>query len=207
MRNSSPRFLDRLPQVFTAREASSFMPGIKSPAHALSRMVSNHELLRLRRGLFAANGSIDAFFVANRMVPNSYISFESALSHYGMIPERVDKVMSVCLTRHTSIESEVGNFEFMAQTFELFSKAHTLEFREGYSIRIATREKALLDTISRMRVRATSMTEEDAARFVIDGLRVEEDSIRSLSIRALRQLSPLYPSHLIHLFISSLKRP
>lgn len=205
MRNATHDFMNHLPPVFSAREAASLMLGIRSPAHVLSRMVDNQELVRLRRGLFAATGSIDTFFAANRLVPNSYVSFETALSHYGMIPERVETVMSVCLTRHTRITTEAGDFEFMAQTHELFSASHTLEFRQGYSVRIATREKALLDTISRMRIRATSMTEDDARRFVIEGLRVEEDTIHSLSIRELRRLSPFYTSRLIHLFVSSLR--
>lgn len=132
MRNATHEFMTNLPPVFNAREAASRMVGVSSPAHVLSRMVDNHELVRLRRGLFAVTGSIDTFFAANRMVPNSYISFETSLSHYGMIPERVETVMSVCLTRHTRVSSDVGEFEFMAQTLDLCSASHTLEFRDGY---------------------------------------------------------------------------
>lgn len=205
MKSQRQEFMNHLPPVFNAREAAAYMRGISSPAHLLSRMVNNHELIRLRRGLYANAQSIDPFFAANRLVENSYVSFETALSHYGMIPERVETTMSVCLSRPLRFSTEVGEFQYITQTHEIFSSSHTLEFREGYSIRIATREKALLDTISRMRIKATNMTEEDARRFVNEGLRVEEETARSLSIRELRRLSPLYSSRAVHLFVESMK--
>ena len=46
-------------------------------------------LIRIKRGLYTNNLKIDAPIIANVCYEPSYISFEYALSYYGLIPEYV----------------------------------------------------------------------------------------------------------------------
>ncbi|MCX6127860.1 MAG: hypothetical protein NTX25_02200 [Proteobacteria bacterium] len=205
MKQKRLKFLTHLLPVFEAREAEALMSNYAAPKHLLMRLVANEDIIRLRRGLYTNVQSIDHFFIANRLISPSYVSFETALAHYAMIPDRVETTMSVTTHRGTSFANAVGLFQFHNQTVEIYSSSYTLEQREGYFIRIATREKALLDSISRMRVRATQMTKEEALRLAIEDLRVDESSLSSLSIRELRRLAPLYRSRAVSLLVESLR--
>jgi predicted transcriptional regulator of viral defense system len=60
----------------------------------ISRWVKVGRLHQLRRGLYALAPPYQKivphpFLVANRLVQGSYVSLQSALAHYGMIPEYV----------------------------------------------------------------------------------------------------------------------
>jgi len=74
-------------------------------------------LYQLRRGLYALAPPYQKvkphpFTIANRMVRGSYVSSQSALSHYGLIPEVVPVVTSVTASRRGQWETELGNFLF-----------------------------------------------------------------------------------------------
>jgi predicted transcriptional regulator of viral defense system len=52
--------------------------------------------IKLRNGLYSLEGKTPpVFFIANKLYRPSYISLETALSHYGIIPEVVYSVTSV----------------------------------------------------------------------------------------------------------------
>lgn len=204
MHRIATNFKTQLPPVFEASEAEYLMASYASPAHLLMRLVAHGEFIRLRRGLYADTQRIDHFLIANRLVSPSYVSFETALAHYGMIPERVEAIMSVTTHRGTKFSTPVGLFQFHNQKVEIFSSSYLVESKDGYSIRIATKEKALLDTIARMRVPATMMTVDEARRLVVEDLRIDESLLKTLSVRELRRLAPLYTSRAVAQFVLTL---
>lgn len=70
----------------------------------LSRWVKAGRLYQLRRGLYALAPPFQKvkphpFVIANRMVRGSYVSLQSALAYYGLIPEVVPLTTSVATTR------------------------------------------------------------------------------------------------------------
>ena len=78
--------------------------------------------------------------IANRIYRHSYISLETALGHYSLIPDSVYQMRS-CTTRKTiSFETSVASFFYRSLAKKLFF---------GYvlqgSVLIASPEKALLD--------------------------------------------------------------
>ena len=89
--------LQALVQSEPVFETGLLLAGDVDPADVrkqLSRWTKAGKLLQLRRGLYALappyQKTIPATFgVANRLKPASYVSLQSALSHYGMIPEHV----------------------------------------------------------------------------------------------------------------------
>ena len=80
------------------------------------------------------------FRIANRIYKPSYISFETALAYYHLIPESVYTVTSVSTRRTYRFETPIASYAYRTVHRRLFF---------GYSIsdhiRIATMEKALLD--------------------------------------------------------------
>lgn len=79
----------------------------------LLRWVKGGLVSRLRRGLYILGGAQpDLFEVARRLVPDSYISLESALAHHGMLDQPPPVVLSVSLTRSLKLETSIGHFVF-----------------------------------------------------------------------------------------------
>jgi predicted transcriptional regulator of viral defense system len=76
----------------------------------------------------------------------SYISLESALDYYGLIPEGVFMTTSVTTKRPLRIEMAGHNYSYSNIKTELYSGYHLVEAsRYKRKIRIADIEKAIVD--------------------------------------------------------------
>ena len=117
----------------------------------LSRWVKSGKVYQLRRGLYALAPPYQKckphpFFVANYLQKGSYVSLQSALAHYSLIPEVTYVTTSVSGGRPEKIETPLGVFEFRHVKRELLF-GYELQDLGGQSAFIATPEKALLDLI------------------------------------------------------------
>jgi predicted transcriptional regulator of viral defense system len=101
--------------------------------------------LRLKKGLYAnLLTKPSPFFMANKIYQPSYISFESALSYYGLIPETVYSVTSATCKATREFASENYHFVFRRIKKEAFAGYIPKDFG-GETILIAEPEKALAD--------------------------------------------------------------
>jgi hypothetical protein len=64
------------------------------PYHRLSLMEKKGEIFSLKRGLYETDKDADPFCLAAAIASPSYISFETALSYYDLIPERAQTILS-----------------------------------------------------------------------------------------------------------------
>ncbi|MFQ6102513.1 MAG: hypothetical protein ACE5OS_14970 [Anaerolineae bacterium] len=134
-------------------ETGLLMAGDADPADVrrqLSRWVKAARLYRLRRGLYALAPPFQKvkphpFLVANRMVRGSYVSLQSALAYYGLIPEVVPVITSVTTARPGRWETPLGVYAFRHIKVELFFGYRLVEVSPGQQAFVATPEKALLD--------------------------------------------------------------
>jgi len=106
---------------------------------------------KIRRGfyMFTETSLSEAvlFALSNKIYPHSYVSLESALSVYGLIPEGVFTVTAVSTKNTSSFETGVGTFDYHHIKPALF-KGYTLRTdTTGVTYKIATPEKTLLDYI------------------------------------------------------------
>jgi hypothetical protein len=81
------------------------------------------------------------------MVRGSYVSCQSALAHYGLIPEYVPVITSVTAGRPARWETQLGNFEFRHLKINLLRGYRWIDVGEGQKAFVALPEKALLDLI------------------------------------------------------------
>ena len=84
------------------------------------------------------------FKIANRIYLPSYISLESALSYYHLIPESVYGITSISTRRTYSFKTSIGEFTFRTVKPQLFFGYHLMNYRELY-LKMASVEKAILD--------------------------------------------------------------
>jgi len=84
------------------------------------------------------------FEIANRIYEPSYVSFEMALSRYGLIPESVYSITSASTRRTRAFRTKIANFIYKTVKPGLFF-GYVISEKIGKRYKIASREKALLD--------------------------------------------------------------
>jgi hypothetical protein len=77
----------------------------------------------------------------------SYVSLQSALAHYGMIPEYVPVTTSVTTGRPEELETPVGRFQFRHVANRLFYGFAETEMAPGQFALLADPYKALVDLL------------------------------------------------------------
>lgn len=118
----------------------------------LTRWTNAGRLYQLRRGLYTLAPPYQKvkphpFTIANRMVRGSYVSCQSALANYGLIPEYVPMVVSVCSSRPRQWDTPLGSFHFRHVRRKYLFGYQLLALGDGQQALVATPEKALLDLI------------------------------------------------------------
>jgi len=118
----------------------------------LTRWTTSGKLFQLRRGLYCLAPPYQKviphpFLIANRLLAGSYVSLQSALAHFGMIPELVPTTTSVTTTRTATFHTPLGQYDFhhiQVGWLRGFTRANLGNDQWAF---IATPEKALLDLV------------------------------------------------------------
>jgi predicted transcriptional regulator of viral defense system len=113
----------------------------------LSRWVSAGKLRQLRRGLYMFEppyqiAAPHPFLIANALMPGSYVSGQSALAYYGLIPEYTPRTISITLARPSAWD---GGYIHHHLAPHLFFGYQSIEVTPEQYAFIAFPEKALLD--------------------------------------------------------------
>ena len=118
----------------------------------LVRWVKAGRIIQLRRGVYTLaepyrKVSPHPFLMANRLKKASYVSLQSALAHYGMIPEYVPVVTSITTRRPEHLQTEMGGFIYRHIKKTLFKGFHKIEVAPSQFVFVAIPEKAFLDLV------------------------------------------------------------
>jgi hypothetical protein len=118
----------------------------------LSRWVKAGRILQLRRGLYVLaapyqHSTPHTFLLSNALLPGSYISLQSALAYYGLIPELVTVTLAVTVRRPAAWHTPLGDFRFHHLAPHLNFGYRQIAISDNHSVFIATPEKALLDLV------------------------------------------------------------
>jgi predicted transcriptional regulator of viral defense system len=136
-------------------DAGLLLAGQVDPADVrrqLSRWTAAGRLYQVRRGLYALAPPFQKvkphpFLIANRLLHGSYVSCQSTLAYYGLIPEYVPVVTSVTAARPGRWETPLGIYEFRHLKPELVYGYRLLDVADRQQAFVATPEKALLDLV------------------------------------------------------------
>ena len=135
-------------------ESSLLFAGDVQPEYIrlqLDRWVKAGKIDQLRRGVYVLAAPYQKqkphpFLVANRLQQPSYVSLQSALAFYGMIPDIVNETSSVTTVRNERLNTPLGVFEYRYINKNFFG-GYRLSNLGGQQAFIATPEKAILDLI------------------------------------------------------------
>jgi predicted transcriptional regulator of viral defense system len=118
----------------------------------LSRWTSRGKVYQLRRGLYSLAPPYQKvrphpFLIANQLQAASYVSLQTALSFYGMIPEHVPVTTSVTTGRPASYQTSFGQFDYRHVQMGWFIGYRRVELGNDQAAFVASPEKALLDLV------------------------------------------------------------
>jgi predicted transcriptional regulator of viral defense system len=118
----------------------------------LARWVKDGRLIKLHKGFYMlaepySKIKPELFSIAKSLKSPSYVSLQSALSWYGLIPEFVPSTTSITTTRPQTIETPLGRFEYRHVRKGFFWGYKMIELPEKQKVFLADAEKALLDLV------------------------------------------------------------
>lgn len=134
--------------IFSVKEFSKIFNVKKATAGVFlsrSSKTENSSFLRVKRGVYILSISPPTKFeLANKLYQPSYISFETALSFYNVIPEAIYTITSATIKRGKEFDALNSIFKYHKIKKTLFFGYRTKKIKGG-TIMIAEKEKALLD--------------------------------------------------------------
>jgi len=163
-------------------------------------------VIQLKKSLYAylgleKNKLFSNFYVASLLYgDNSYISLESAMSFYELIPERVFQVSLVSTSKTKTFINDLTSFNYKHIKPNLFDYFINQIDEFGAVYKIAYPEKALLDYIY-FKIKANQNINED---FFEENLRLQ--NIEILKISRLKELEELFKMKKISRAIAVLER-
>jgi len=163
----------------------------KSPHHKIQALVRAGELIPLKKGLYETDRTVPGNMLAGVLYGPSYLSFEYALSYYGMIPERAMVYTSATFekNRKKEIRNEFGVYIYQDVPAAVYPIGYTWIEGNPYPYLIAGREKALCDELA---ILAPIRGKKDFREYLFDGMRLDEDIFEELNSNTLRKLAALY---------------
>lgn len=173
----------------------------------VNRALKADELVQVRRGLYVVSPRlrtepVHPFALAQAIVHGSYISFETALSYHGWIPESVAVVASVVPGRKSLAldHPTLGGFSFHPLALNRISFLEAVERRQfgSQAALIAKPLRALLDLV------ALRKLEWQGLEFVTEGLRIDSHSLASISRNDLASLEQVYKQRRPNVFLRRL---
>lgn len=171
----------------------------------ISSMIEKEELYSIVRGLYETNKSIPGYYLASVIYGPSYLSFEFALSFYGLIPEATYHYTSATYNkrRRKMYETVFGIFSYRDVPKKVFSLAVNLHQENNYSYALAKEEKAICDVLYTYEPCA-NMKELNSLLF--NFLRIDETTFNELDFELMIELAAYYKTRNHRLLIRLLKK-
>lgn len=176
---------------FTRQVMLDILKDYKRPNDKISELIKSGDLILLKKGLYIPGGKTnitmpEPFLIANYLWGPSYVSLETALSYWGLIPERVYEIKSITIKLSKKIETPVGRFTYRFMTLPYYSFGiKNVELVHGQVALVASPEKALCDkiiTTAGLNLRSVAQTRN----FLMDDLRIDQELLKNINIKELR---------------------
>lgn len=181
-------------------------PKYKAPKNKLLSLEKNQKLFKVVRGLYETEKSVSPLLLSSAVYGPSYISFETALSYWGLIPEKVVAVTAATFGKNRTKSFDTENFGLFlyrdvpnpAFPYEVYIKSENKR-----NFLIAGKEKALCDTLYKTE---PLLSEKHLREYLFENLRIEESELFSANLLIICELCDLYKSTNLKLFKSFVQK-
>lgn len=158
----------------------------QKPNDKINKLVKDGWIQSIKKGLYMAgprlnSGKPEPFLLANHILGPSYISLETALSYYGIIPERVYETASMTTKAPRNFKTSLGMFTYTRLPLPYYSYGiGQVKLADNQYALIAKPEKALCDKI----VTTTGVlfrSKKTAKEFLIENMRMDESLLKKFN--------------------------
>ncbi|KLT65141.1 hypothetical protein [Pedobacter sp. BMA] len=177
-------------QPLTHQLLAGLLKDYKRPNDKILSLKADGLIEPIKKGLYIAGRSLGAerpesALLANHILGPSYLSMESALAHYGLIPEKVFAVTSMTTKASRKFQTSIGLYSYtnLPLPYYAFGLA-TVNLSKDQQAIMATPEKALCDKIATtagITLRSQSSTRD----YVFGNLRMEEEDLAKFNLNAM----------------------
>ncbi|WP_310991404.1 type IV toxin-antitoxin system AbiEi family antitoxin domain-containing protein [Aequorivita marina] len=174
----------------THQMVSDVLAAYRRPNDKISDLVQSGLLTSLRRGLYVPGPELDlplphSFLIANHLRGPSYVSLQTALSHWGVIPERVYEINSITLKTSQVYDTPIGRYTYRHLNFPYYSFGlERVEVGTNQFVLVATPEKAICDLIITT-AGVTLRSQLQTFGFLIEDMRMDETFLTDLDTDAI----------------------
>jgi hypothetical protein len=177
-------------QPLTHQLLAGLLKDYKRPNDKILSLKVDGLIEPVKKGLYIAGRSLGAerpesALLANHILGPSYLSMESALAHYGLIPEKVFTVTSMTTKASRKFQTNIGLFTYtnLQLPYYAFGLA-TVNLSKDQQAIIAIPEKALCDKIAT--TAGIILRSQSSARdYVFGNLRMEEEDLAKFDLNAM----------------------
>ena len=175
----------------------------RNPKMKLGRLVAEGKYTPVIRGLYETDPKTPGHLISSFYSP-SYLSFEYALSRYGLIPEGVRAYTLATYGKHKSKEYDTpfGMFYCYDVPRRAFGTGVNAVREGDYVYWMATPEKALCDKLYDLKPIESKRYVEN---LILDDLRIDEGSLDEMDCALIETLSELYRCKNVSLFCDYMK--
>jgi len=197
-------------EVFDYQVLLDALAGYRKPRDKITRLLASGAIVRLKKGLYCFGEAfrkepLSREYMANLIYGPSYVSLEYALSHHGLIPERVETVTSVTTRRSRYFETPFGTFSYRMLKGPRYAVGANLETAGKTPFLMASPEKALADKVwTDKRFSGLRLSDYDA--YLSDDLRIDREALNRFDYSRLQVIAAAYDSGKINNLIRHLKR-
>ena len=191
--------------IVTTQILKKQLQDYKNILDKIKRDVDNRKLFRLNRGLYETDSKIEPFLLSGPILSPSYLSFEWALSYYGLIPERVVAITAASLgqRKNKCFTNYFGRFTYTDIPESAFSEGLTyINVNDRYAM-IATKEKAICDSLAKW-PKVNNLKELKELLFT--DKRIDEDEFERCNFDLMLNLAKNYKKTNLMLLAKLIKR-
>lgn len=191
--------------IITNDMAKNNLKDYSNKNNKISRDIRDGKLFKIITGLYETNPNTPGYLLASSIYGPSYISFEYALSFYGLIPERVTTV--TCATcdkkKKKQYNTDFGVFTYRDVPVIAYPEEIILKVENNYSYQIASPEKALCDKLYTLTPLSNYSNLEN---MLFNDLRIDQEEFKKLNNKKIYKLSNLYHSTNVELLAKYIRR-
>lgn len=176
-----------------------------NPLDKIKRDTDRGIIIRLAKGIYETDKNVEPCLLASSISSPSYLSFNWALSYYGLIPEKVRAITSATLEsrKNKVFENYFGRYEYTDIPLEAFSEGLTYLEKGEYMVKIATKEKAICDSLCKWRVVKNI---KELKELLFEDKRIDEDEFSSCDFKLMKRLATLYNKTNLKLLIKLIQK-
>ncbi|MBU1169580.1 MAG: hypothetical protein KKD44_08455 [Proteobacteria bacterium] len=198
--------LIQLPAEFDYNLLLHALKDYKKPRDKIRGLIRDKDIIRVKKGLYVLgndyNKPYNMFVLANLIYGPSYITGQTALAFWNMIPERVELMISMTTKRKKQFDTPVGTFSYLYCPKPAFSIGIQLEDAgDQKKMLIASPEKSLCDIAASQ----TYISTKNEMKEFLELMRLDFSVYKTLDFSLLEEIEAGYRRQSITLMIHCLK--